>query len=174
MPWFAFFLWGIVLSRLDWRTRRTQWLLLAIGSVVYICITVYAATMQSVLAGVDEDLFYIFSDEPVPPMPFYMVAGMASSTAVISGCLLIEPTLKRLGVLGFLVAPGRQALTLYVAHIYVGMGVLQSLGYLESGRAEIAFFASLIFCTAAIILTNLWNVKFNRGLLESLMRKITG
>ncbi|MFK8081130.1 MAG: hypothetical protein AB8B97_12655 [Granulosicoccus sp.] len=48
-------------------------------------------------------------------------------------------------------ATGRQMLTLYVAHIYIGMSILDVMGLFEGHAANTVQFASLIFCILSAI-----------------------
>ena len=76
---------------------------------------------------------------------------------------------------GWLTAPGRQALTLYVAHILIGMGILDEMGLLDGSLSPQQIFQySLGFCAAAAIHARLWALIAKRGPLEALMRRLTG
>jgi len=73
------------------------------------------------------------------------------------------------------VAPaGRQTLTLYIAHIVIGMGTLEALGLIQDQTVGASVTASLAFCIAAVLYARLWAVKFRRGPIEALMRYLTG
>ncbi len=93
---------------------------------------------------------------------------------VVGVCLLISQRLKTIGVLRLLVPAGRQTLTLYIAHILVGMGTLEALGMLGGQTVRQAVGASLLFCFAATIYALIWARWFKRGPIEAAMRKIAG
>ena len=93
---------------------------------------------------------------------------------MVDGCLLAEPWLKRTGILDVFIPAGRQTLTLYVAHIIVGMGILEALGMIGGQSNNQAVAASLIFCIAATVYALLWSKVFKRGPIEALMRKFAG
>ena len=99
---------------------------------------------------------------------------LARFIAFVGICLRTAPLLKSLGVLTVLNPAGRQTLTLYLAHILLGMGVMDELGLLGGQTTQTAFFASAIFCTLAVIYALIWSRYFKRGPIEALMRKTAG
>lgn len=83
--------------------------------------------------------------------------------------------LAGLGLADWFARPGRQTLTLYVAHIYLGMGVLEILGWLDGRLTPNAIFAiSAGFCAICLVYAALWQKIQSRGPLEWAMRKLTG
>jgi len=90
-----------------------------------------SAWLMARLGPIYPELVLLTSTARVPPMPLYTVAGLGAACVVVGGCLLISDRLKALGVLHLLTPAGRQTLTLYIAHILVGMGTLEALGMLE-------------------------------------------
>jgi uncharacterized protein len=72
-----------------------------------------------------------------------------------------------------LVATGQMALTLYVAHVVIGLGIFEVFG-LREGRRTVAFSIvwSATFCVASVIFAALWRRKFLRGPLELLLRRL--
>ena len=72
-----------------------------------------------------------------------------------------------------LIATGQLALTLYVAHVVIGMGVLEVLGLMGAGTLGQSLAASLVFYAAAIAFAVLWRRRFERGPLEALFRAST-
>lgn len=94
---------------------------------------------------------------------------------VISLCLLLGERLAGSQLLRVLSAPSKSTLTLYIAHILIGMGILDTLGMLtEQQTPTTALTSALLFSIACLIYANLWQAKFSRGPLEGLMRKLTG
>jgi uncharacterized protein len=68
---------------------------------------------------------------------------------------------------------GRLTLTLYIAHILLGMGTLEAMGWLQGqGLREVAL-AALVYCSLAILFAWSWARFFPHGPLEWLMRRIT-
>lgn len=178
IPWLAFLLWGILIARLDLYAQKTQVWLLASHGMIFVLASGLSYWLVGVVGAYDSEAALLFATEPVPPMPLYILAGAGAAGMVIALCLMVAPVLNRVGILAWFTRPGRQTLTLYAAHIYIGMGTLEALGMLvTSGNAqsiEIVMVASLVFCLAAIIYTWAWSKAFKRGPLESLMRSLTG
>ena len=174
IPWLGFLLWGIILSRLNLRRHKTLiWLFISHGFFFGFA-TLLSQGLMASIAPLDAEAALLFGTAPVPPMPLYIMAGGGAAGMAIALCLAITPTLKRLGILPWLTRPGRQTLTLYVAHIYLGMGMLDVLGMLGGQSIEQVMLASLLFCLACILYAWAWNAYFKRGPLEALMRKLTG
>ncbi|MFK7888144.1 MAG: DUF418 domain-containing protein [Gammaproteobacteria bacterium] len=133
--------------------------------------------MASVILGqqlhaLDPELAILATTSPVPPMPLYMLAGSGAAALVIGLCLRSADWLDRMGVLKVVTPAGRQALSLYVAHILLGMGSLEALGMLGTQSAGGALMAALMFCLLAVVYARLWTKISDRGPLESIMRRI--
>ena len=107
------------------------------------------------------------------------VAGFWSSTAentacaVIAACIALGERFAEASWLKPLVATGQLALTLYVAHVVVGMGLLEALGRLENQSPPFAIGSALVFSGLSILFAHLWRKRFKRGPLEAIMRRLT-
>jgi uncharacterized protein len=122
----------------------------------------------------DPELRELFGTTPMPPTPFYILAGCGSSAAVIGGVLLLTPLLDRLRCSPWLTAPGRQSLTLYMAHILIGMGVIEAMGWMDGSLSPAqVFWLSIGFCVLSSLYARLWAINFRRGPLETAMRWMT-
>ncbi len=60
------------------------------------------------------------------------------------------------------------------AHIVIGMGTLEAVGMLGGQPLSTAVAAALLFCTIAILYALAWSRFFDRGPIETAMRKIAG
>ena len=87
---------------------------------------------------------------------------------------MLEPTLRANRLLQILAVPGRQSLTLYIAHIVFGMGILGAMGLIGRQSASDAMIAALMLRIAAALFALVWSRTFQRGPLELLMRRLTG
>jgi uncharacterized membrane protein YeiB len=101
-----------------------------------------------------------------------MLAGSGAAVMIVGLCLMIFS--NGVKFLKPFTLTGRQALTLYIAHIFIGMGILEALGMFEGQSAQMAIFAASIFIIASIFYVMLYSRFFKVGLLEWLMRKVTG
>jgi len=174
LPWVSFLLYGMVLSRAALADRRTQWWLVICGVLVVALAETLSAWLQPVAITMGEDLVYLVTTEPIPPMALYMLAAGGVATVLVSVCLLITPLLSRTPVLAFLAPAGRQTLTLYMAHIILGMGCLEWFGLLSGQSIATAYSAAALFCLGAIAYAWLWSRFFRHGPIEYVMRKLTG
>ncbi|MFS4583441.1 DUF418 domain-containing protein [Phaeobacter sp. C3_T13_0] len=174
VPWLAFLLFGILLSRLPLQERRVQIGLIAFGATIYVITESVSAIAVRSLLEIDPELAELATTLPIPPMPFYMIAGLSSACIIIGACLLLAPVLKRIGILDILTPAGRQTLTLYIAHILIGMGTLEELNMLSDQRPETAVWAALLFSALATIYALLWSRYAKHGPIEMVMRKIAG
>jgi len=176
LPWFAFFLFGILLSRIKLHTRQVQISMLIGGLIAALAIETLSYFVTHLIGPHDpEEIRLLFVTKPVPPMPFYMVAGMSVATSITGLCLLLENWMRKTGILKVLTPAGRQTLTLYIAHILVGMGALDAFGMIENPQnITTIMMAASIFTLAAVLYAYLWRKRFKRGPVETLMRTFAG
>jgi uncharacterized membrane protein YeiB len=178
IPWLGFLLFGIVLSRVTLANRRTQLKLVAGGAIAFATAEGLSALLLFWLLPERADLAELLTTAPVPPMPLYMLAGIGAGCVVVGLCLLISDGLMKTGILRLLAPAGRQTLTLYIAHVLIGMGTLEAFGMLDGQTGEQtvgqAVAASLLFCAIATLYALIWSRWFKRGPVEALMRKCAG
>ena len=175
LPWFAFLLLGLALSRVDLGRAKSRYLLLGIGAAVAGLAQWLSGELVAELSvqwGDPETARALFGTASIPPMPLYVLAAGGSACAALGLCLLLAEWAP--GVVALLAPAGRQTLTLYVAHILIGMGCLEALDMIGNQTADCTVVASVIFCFAATALAWLWSRRFAKGPLEAVMRKCTG
>ena len=174
IPWLSFLLIGIALSRMELGVKRTQVRLILSGAIAIACAEGMSAVLTQQMGTTDPDLLLLVTTDPIPPMPLYVLAGIGAACMVIGGCLLMSDQLYTLGVLQFVTPAGRQTLTLYIAHIIIGMGLLDAFGRLGGQTVAEAVWAAVAFCLIATVFAWLWAKKFKRGPIETVMRSIAG
>ena len=176
VPWLAFLLLGMWLARCDLRGPGMWRRLLLTGLVV----AVASETASRLLVAVAtpglgaEDAGAVFGTTPMPPMPLYMLAASGTAVVVIVLCVRIAGRFAGAARwLAPLVATGQLALTLYVAHVVIGLAPLEVLG-LGHGRRSVAFSIAwgAAFCVGAVGFSHLWRSRFSRGPLEMVMRRL--
>ncbi|UTW58875.1 DUF418 domain-containing protein [Kordiimonas sp. SCSIO 12603] len=176
-PWLAFFLFGLLLSKVKLGEMKVQ-IALALGGLVGLLgIETLSAILMGMIEGPDtKEIAILFSTSPIPPVPLYSFAGMAAASCAIGACLLVAPFLERMKFLGLFTPAGRMTLTLYIAHILVGMGALEGLGLLERSdlTATHSVIAAGLFSFDALVFAYFWSRFFKRGPIEMLMRKLAG
>ena len=179
VPWIAFLLLGIWIGRrnvLDPATRRR---LLIGGAAVALTVEIVSAALVALLTrGASpenaEAVVALLGSEALPPMPFYMLAGGGTAVAVIMLAVAFAQRFPRAAATRALVAAGQLSLTIYVAHVLIGMGGLSAVGRLENQSLPFAIAASAAFYALAITFAVLWRKRFARGPLEWVMRRASG
>ncbi|MCA8835046.1 MAG: DUF418 domain-containing protein [Proteobacteria bacterium] len=174
IPWTGFFLFGMILARLPLDKISTQNRLIIFGLLLYGCSQAIGAVLYPALIKTAPELAFLASSEPIPPTPLYTLAGMGASATLIGLCLRGAPSLIRLDIARFIVPAGRLTLSLYLAHIVIGMGVLEILGALEGQSLTMSVSVALGFCLIGAVFSYLWLSRFKRGPLEALMRRLAG
>ncbi|MGI9235957.1 MAG: DUF418 domain-containing protein [Woeseiaceae bacterium] len=174
IPWLAFLLFGILLSRAGLANTTTQNRLILYGAITLVFAEAVSELLSRSLTVIDPELAIIATTAPIPPMPLYVVAGSGAAAAVIGLCLRYAWWFDKVGIIRIVTPAGRQTLTLYIAHILVGMGALEALGMLGGQSLRSSVLAALVFCGLSIIYALLWSRTFKRGPIEGAMRRIAG
>jgi len=173
-PWLSFLLYGIWLSRQRLAETGLQNRMIMFGMAIFAANAALSSLLTGLVMESDKELASLLGTAPVPPMPFYMIAGMSIATAVIGVCLWATEWFRTTGILKVVAPAGRQTLTLYIAHILIGMGALEALGMLGGQSLQNAVIASLLLCTLATFYAYWWSKLFKRGPIEATMRRIAG
>lgn len=174
IPWFAFILFGLRLSRLNLANKSVQRGLIVKGAAYLLIAEVFARAIGVISNIKDEDLLVLLGVRPVPPGILYMIVGMASASLVTGLCLRLSSHFWFHRITAWLRLAGRQSLTLYIAHIFIGMGVMEAMGLEGDGSASLTLQASLLFLVGTILYARAWLLISRRGPLELLMRKVAG
>jgi len=167
LPWLALLLYGMLLAQLPLQHIRTQWALVATG------LSMVGAAFLLAWLGQDTHWSWLLGTGPLPPGPGYLLLGMGSASTVISACLLIERHWPN-GPWTWMLPAGRMTLSLYLAHIFIGMGLLEEVGALNgTWSLQEAALAACAFLAAATPAAWLWALWKPQGPVESLMRRLT-
>jgi len=175
IPWLSFLLLGMVLGRLNLGDEKVCRRLFAWGAGVAL-----GSELASIFLGWtlpsglgSENLAVLLGSKPMPPMPLYFGAGGGFACALIAAMVALGERHRGASWLSPFLATGQLALTLYVAHVVVGMGVLEILGRLEGQTLPFSLFCAGFFCLCAMLFSALWLRKFRHGPLEALLRART-
>jgi hypothetical protein len=76
---------------------------------------------------VKNELKEIIGTSPMPPLPIYMLSGSSFAIFTISGCILLSNKYEGNKIIDAFVKTGQLALTFYVAHIIIGMGIIETI-----------------------------------------------
>ena len=173
-PWVGFLFYGIMLSRMSLARWTTQRNLMLGGCLLVVLAEAAGAIATPLLAEIDPELAFLSTTEPLPPLPLYTIVGMGAASIVIGGCLALSGWVGSVGILRFVTPAGRQSLTLYLAHILIGITALEVLGLIGDQSLTTVVVAAFTFCACAMIYAYLWAKRFKHGPLESLMRRLAG
>ena len=179
IPWAAFMLFGLWFGRQNLYNSQFVKKALWVGSLVFIGVQAFSFFIIKVLSQgdtqVSEDLTALLGTNPMPPMPIYMINGIAISVVVISACILLANRFENNKITKALHKTGQLALSFYVAHVVIGMGLIETLIDKPLGTYSITFslFYALIFSGCCILFAVIWLRFKTQGPLEWVMRKMT-
>jgi len=178
IPWVSFMLFGLWLGRQDLQDSYFVRKMFRLSGIMYLLIQVSSILILQLFSGVSAEEYelvkVIFGTAPMPPMPIYMFQGLAFSTFVISGCILFSSRYIQKRWIQGLAAMGRMALTIYIVHVFLGIGVFYES--IESGNPLSLSFVllyALSFSFLCLLFSDFWLRKFKFGPFEWLMRKVT-
>lgn len=169
LPWAAFFLVGmwVVHQRLD--NRRTQARLFIWGLVMSVSAS---GPLQSAQGRVRVDR--ACHNQPDPAEAALYGGGDRHGAGHPVGNPAADGPAPPAAPVRWMAQTGRQALTLYIAHIYIGMGTMEALGWLD-GRLDPAgiFWISAGFILLSVVYAMVWHRIASRGPLEALLRSVS-
>ena len=178
-PWTAFMLFGLWYGKQDLANnhfvKKSFW----ISLITFIIIQLISYGLIYFLANGNSstiiELTPILGTDPMPPMPIYMLNGIAISIVTISGCILLARRYEKSFIINILNKTGQLALTFYLAHVIIGMGLIEELGAQDFGNYSIQFSVTyaLGFSFCCTVFAVVWLKYKKSGPLEWIMRKIT-
>ena len=179
IPWTAFMLFGYWFGKQDLHNdkfiKKTFW----ISSIIFVSIQALSYLSISFLSEGNQEtakeLTEILGTNPMPPLPIYMFNGSAIAFAIISACIIIAKRFENNKIIDALNKTGQLALTFYVAHVIIGMGIIDAINPAKTGNYSIEFSVvyALVFSLLCIIFAVIWRKYKTSGPLEWIMRKIT-
>lgn len=177
-PWVAFLIFGMWLGRQDLSKNSLRKKLLA-WSLVTLLVTECGFYLIRVTIGegsalemTPEEVTFLFSTSIIPPLPQYLISAGSSAVVVLVFCLYFSERFPESNINQWLYKTGQLSLTLYVAHVLVGMGILESIGRLENQTINFSLFSALIFCVCGVVFGVVWLKFFKTGPLEWIFRKV--
>lgn len=171
LPWLGLYLLGMCLGRLDLGASGMQQRL-GLPAALVLVFTGWVEGRFGIPLEEVEDARLLLLTSPLPPTPAFLLAGGATATLVIAVCCAVTPCLPR-WLSSPLVATGRLALTLYVAHVLLGLGTLEAAGLLEGQSLAFSVGCAGAFFVLAVGASSLWLRRFQRGPLEAALRALS-
>jgi uncharacterized protein len=179
IPWTAFMLFGYWFGKQDLHNdkfiKKTFW----ISAIIFVSIQALSYLSISFLSEGNQEtakeLTEILGTNPMPPLPIYMFNGSAIAFAIISACIIIAKRFENNKIIDALNKTGQLALTFYVAHVIIGMGIIDVINPAKMGNYSVEFSVvyALAFSLLCIVFAVIWRKYKTSGPLEWIMRKIT-
>lgn len=180
LPWVSFMLFGFWFGKHNLNDSRFLKKAFWISLALFLSIQLISYTLLGFFATNDmqtqEDIQAIFATSPMPPMPIYMINGITFASCIISFCILVSKQFFTNPIIHSLHKTGKLALTFYVAHVVLGMGIITALypEKLTHFSLEFSVIYALLFSTACIFFALIWLKYKSLGPLEWLMKKVIG
>lgn len=177
-PWIAFLMFGMWLGRQDVsRAAFRARLFMYAAGVLLVTESLSWLLTQQVRAVMPEpglsDALALVDSQMVPPMPFYLCSAGSVACIVILLSVTLAQKYAASPWLKACVATGQLALTLYVAHVVIGMGLLEMIGRFHNQSLEFAVLSAVGFYITSVVFSVFWRQRFERGPLEWVMRAVT-
>ena len=180
IPWTSFMLFGFWFGKKDLKSDRFIKKAFWISLFAFVLIQILSHMSISFLSEGNEqtanELTEIIGTNPMPPLPIYMFNGMAISILIISACIIIGKRFSTNKIILALNQTGQLALTFYVAHITIGMGIIELINPEKMGNYPIEFSVTyaLAFSLSCVLFASYWLKKRQNGPVEWLMKKTIG
>jgi uncharacterized membrane protein YeiB len=124
--------------------------------------------------GIDMGALYpLFLIDPWEPEPFFVTSALGTAISFIILSIIIAEKYNRSSFLLPFFSMGRTTLTLYIAHIILGIYVIEALVWYDVEIDLFPLWGSLVFFIMALFVSYYFEKRFQRGPLEHLMRKFS-
>lgn len=176
-PWCGYLIFGMWLGRQDLSKAAIRWRIFKISVSVWLITESILFALRILISPEDiglsaEETRLLLSASAIPPLPQYMISAASSATAILMMCLHTAERYPQSQMIRWLNQTGQLSLTLYVAHVVIGMGTLEALGYLNPQPIDFALLCAGLFCVTGVVASVIWLRYFRSGPLEWLFRKI--
>lgn len=180
IPWTAFMLLGVWFGRQDITNEKFIKKTFFISLIVAISVQLLSETLIIFLSEGDAamitELAPVLGTSPMPPLPIYMFSSSSFALCAICSCIWIGKRMQHSLVIKVLKNTGQLALTFYVAHIIIGVGVVELLSTKALGEFSIEFSViyAIVFSVSCMVFATIWTRYKKQGPLEWILRKLTG
>lgn len=179
VPWTAFMLFGLWFGKQDLYNNKYLKKSLWLGVITFILVQGVSILSIAWIAQGEPtaiaQLKPVLGTDPMPPMPLYMLNGIAVSVIIIAACILLARKYESSILIVFLRKTGQLALSFYVAHVVIGMGLVETISSVEFGEYSIEFSVvyAMFFSLCCVIFAQIWLHFYRHGPLEWIMRKLS-
>ncbi|PCE66191.1 DUF418 domain-containing protein [Sediminicola luteus] len=174
LPWTAFMWIGLWLGRQDLHDQNGLRKILVRSLAIFTMGWLISKGLLYLLTTASENAEFaeLFSTAPMPPLPLYMISASALGVAMVCGCILLAKSFETNPMVKVLVKTGKLALTFYVAHVVLGMGLAYTFFENELSSLSFSMPYALAFCLLSMVFAHLWLKRFTLGPLEWGLRKL--
>lgn len=178
IPWISFMLIGLWFGKQNLNDSKFVKKSLLISLLIFIVTQLISYFLIFYFSSNGEntkELGQILGTSPMPPLPIYMISGSSISICIISICILLAKKYEKNFIINALNKTGQLALTFYVAHVIIGMGIVEVINPTKMGKYTINFslIYALVFSFLCILFAIIWTKQGKTGPLEWIMRKLT-
>ncbi|CAM3949336.1 DUF418 domain-containing protein [Flavobacterium jumunjinense] len=179
IPWVAFILFGYWFGKQNLNdvkiVKKIFWYSLSALIAIQISSHLFILFLSEGSKIAYTELTAILGTNPMPPLPIYMFNGIALAFSLISACIIIAKRFENHILINALNKTGQLALTFYVAHVIIGMGIVDFINPSKMGNYTIEFSVvyALCFSLLCILFAVTWLKHKKNGPLEWVMRKLT-
>jgi len=180
IPWSAFMLVGYWFSKFDLNDNTFLKKAIKISSALFIFTLLVSKSLIYFLSiddySIRSELVQILGTSPMPPLPIYMISGSCVAILIISSLILISKKYSTNKIILALKSTGQLAFTFYVAHVIIGMVIVDIIAPNSLGTYSTMFsFAyACLFFLMCVVFAMIWTKNHKMGPLEWVMRKVAG
>lgn len=178
-PWVAFMLIGVWFGRHSLNDIRFVKRAFLVSFSVFISVQLISFLLIFLFSKgnllTTEEIHQVFGTQPMPPLPLYMLSGSSLAMGIISTCILLAKKFEKSIIIYALATTGRLALTFYVAHVMIGMTIIEAINPNFMGHYPLTFSVAyaIAFSLICVFFAIFWTRIKKQGPLEWLMRKLT-
>ena len=179
IPWLAFMFLGLWFGRQDLMNAQFLKKTFLFSLVLFFIMNIISFSSIEILSAAQPQSKELFTQilglEPMPPLPIYMLTGCSFALMIISFCILVCGKYETNFLVQALHKTGQLALTFYLAHVIIGMGIIDEMNPSKMGKYPIDFTLpyAIFFSILCVIFAVVWTKYKKSGPLEWIMRKLT-
>lgn len=118
-------------------------------------------------------IFFLIRTEPDPSMPLYILSAGGTGLIVIIFSIMLTERFAAARWLKPFISVGQLSLTIYLAHVIIGMDSMEMLGMLENRPQYFAVENAMICYAGCLLFAFIWKKRFDHGPLEWVMRRLS-
>lgn len=178
IPWVGFLLFGLWFGRQNLSAGQRRRQLFATAFALWLATETVFNWWRAVFFNPQdwqisaEEANFLFSTQVIPPMPQYLLAAGSMAVMVTIGCLVLAERFGDSWPVDALYKTGQMALTLYVLHVLLGMGLMEATGHLGGQKIGESLLWSLGYCSFAVVFSLVWLSRLRHGPLEWMFKKL--